>query len=124
MFNWYRELLNIRYESNERTERLYRESKVCQSCENLKHQLEVVYYEKKQLMEKILEKPVVEQSKEPTMVTLPQRNVPWNVKRQMLELEDREKAKLLRNAPNAVSTEQLEKDLDFASAEREATVKG
>ena len=121
MFNWYRELLNIRYESHERTERLYRESKVCQSCENLKHQLEVVYYEKKQLLEKILEKPTIETTKEPTMVTLPSRNVPWNVRRQMLEQEDREKAKLIREAPNAVSTEQLEKDLDFGSAEFKKT---
>lgn len=112
MFNWYREWLQIR-----------REARICESCEILKHQLEVVYYEKKALLDRLLEKPIVETTKESNVVTLPSRDIPWNVRRQLLETEDRERAKLLRNAPNAVSTEQLEKDLDFASAEREATVK-
>jgi hypothetical protein len=100
------------------------ESHVCQSCEILKSQLERLTFENSQLMNRILEKPTIETTKEPTMVTLPSRNVPWNVRRQMLEQEDREKAKLIREAPNAVSTEQLEKDLDFVSAERELKKEG
>lgn len=123
MFNWYKELLNIRYEFRERTETLYRESKSCKSCEILKHQLEVVYYEKKRLLDTILDKPAPESVREP-MISLPSKNIPWAVKRQMLESEDREKAKLLREAPKVnqtpLTTEELERDLDIASAEREA----
>ena len=113
MFNWYREWLLIR-----------KESRICDSCETLRSQLELANYEKKQLLDRLLEKPVVESIKEPNMITLPSKNVPWNVRRQMLELEDRERAKLIREAPkikqNILTTEELEKDLDIASAEREA----
>jgi hypothetical protein len=108
MFNWYREWLQIR-----------REARVCDSCETLKHQLEVANFEKKQLLDRLLEKPVVEPAKEPTMVTKPL-GIPWHVRRQILEQEDREKAKLLREAPKPQSTEDLEKELDVATAEREA----
>jgi hypothetical protein len=119
MFKWYREFLEIRYAQEDRLKRLV----VCESCETLKHQLEVANFEKKQLLDKLLGNPVIESSKEPIPLTHP-RSIPWNVKRQMLETEDREKARLIREAPTPISTEDLEKDLDIASAEREATVKG
>jgi hypothetical protein len=109
MFNWYREWLQIR-----------KEARICESCETLKHQLEVVNYEKKQLLDRLLEKPaVVEQPKEPIAITKPS-HLPWAIKRQMLEAEDRERARLLREAPKPQSTEELEKELDIATAEREA----
>jgi len=92
------------------------DSKVCPSCETLKHQLEVVYYEKKQLLDRLLEKPEKEASPVLREVSKPV-NVPWNVRRQMLEAEDREKAKLMSAAP--IPTEELEKELDVASEKRE-----
>jgi hypothetical protein len=113
MFNWYREWLLIR-----------KESRTCESCETLRSQLELVNYEKKQLLDRILERPEKETTKESNSVVLPPRNIPWNVRRQLLETEDRERAKLMREAPKVnqtpLTTEELEKDLDIASAEREA----
>jgi uncharacterized Zn finger protein (UPF0148 family) len=94
-------------------------SRVCPSCETLKMQLEISNNEKRQLLERILEKPALESKPELREVTRPV-NVPWRVRQQMLEAEDREKARLMREAPKPVSTEDLEKDLDIASATREA----
>ncbi len=95
------------------------DSMVCESCETLKQQLEIANYEKKQLMDRILEKPALESKPELREVTVP-RAVPWPVRRQMLEAEDREKARLMREAPKPVSTEDLEKELDIAAKAREA----
>lgn len=97
----------------------HEDSKVCQSCETLRQQLEIANHEKKQLMDRILAKPEPESKPEFREVTKP-RNVPWPVRRQMLEAEDREKARLMREAPQPISTEDLEKELDIASAAREA----
>ena len=117
--NWIHQLLNPHCEHchDERES-----AKVCQSCETLKGQLENVNFEKDKLLARILERPNVETSTQPERtITVPTGNIPWAVRRQMLEREDRERAKLMRDAPVAkVSTEDLEKDLNLASAEREA----
>lgn len=94
------------------------ENKVCSSCEILKAQLERLTYENQKLLDRILEKPTPEPVREPPQVTIP-RNIPWNVRRQMLEAEDREKARLMREAPKPITTEDLEKELDIATAQRE-----
>lgn len=120
MFRWYKELSEIRFESQERRAKLYKEQHLCESCETLKHQLETSNYEKKLLMDRLLERPSVEVPSQPVTITKPM-NVPWNVRRQMLETEDRERARLIREAPKPVSTEDLEKELDLASATREET---
>lgn len=94
---------------------------ICNSCELLKGQLEVANHEKNRLLDRLLEKPAVDIPAPPMEVTRPH-NIPWAVRRQMLESEDREKARLMREAPVAkISTEDLEKELDIASATREAT---
>jgi hypothetical protein len=93
-------------------------SKVCSSCEILKQQLESVNYEKNRLLDRIMEKPIPEVVSKPMEPTRPV-NIPWNIRRQMLESEDREKAKLLAQAPKPISTEELEKELDVASEKRE-----
>lgn len=75
--------------------------KVCQSCETLREQLAFERDEKKKLLDSILEaskpkddKTVADPSTyKPVKPTF----VPWNVRRQMLEAEDREKARILRN---------------------------
>jgi len=58
MFNWIRELLEIKYEFRERRIKLLEDSKVCQSCNILKVALERANFEKDRLMEKLLEKNV------------------------------------------------------------------
>jgi hypothetical protein len=119
MFNWLRELLEIRAEFNERKAQLRHEGKICESCETLKKQLEIANFEKKQLLDRLLEKPPVEERKEiPISIPRP-KTIPWIVKKQILEAEDRERAKLLRNLPKPESTEELEKELQDAAKTRE-----
>jgi hypothetical protein len=93
------------------------EQAICQSCETLRKQLEIINYEKKQLMDRLLEKPSVEPQSKLVEMSKPT-NIPWNVRKQMLEAEDREKARLMRDAPKPVSVEQLEKELDIATQDR------
>ena len=93
---------------------------ICESCEVLKGQLEILNYTNKQLMDRILNPPVPVTIPEPAQreVSIP-KNIPWGVRRQMLEAEDRERAKLMKNAPVPVLTEDLEKEMDIVAKERE-----
>jgi len=97
-----------------------KESKVCASCETLKEQLESITHEKNKLLDRLLAPPVVETVVQPVREVTKPVNVPWTVRRQMLEKEDREKARLMREAPVPISTEDLEKDLNLARDIREA----
>lgn len=115
MSNWIHRLFNPHC-SHCLSERA--ESKVCPSCETLKAQLERVTYENQKLLDRILTPPVIKEE-QPKLVEMSiPKNIPWNVRRQMLEAEDREKAKLLRNAP--VPIEELEKELEIAAEKRES----
>lgn len=125
LLDWYQQFLAMRYEAQLRKAQLS-VPQVCDSCETLRHQLEIANYEKKQLLERILEKP--EPVKDPVRNETPMlvpRNVPWNVRRQMLEAEDRAKAKLMKDAPKPDNetekkeTEQFEKELKDATERRE-----
>ena len=97
--------------------------KVCDSCETLKFQIEKLRADNDKLLSRILEKPEIVQERlvapEPTTQLRP-RQVPWIVRRQMLEAEDRKKAQLLAQAPTPQTTDELEKELDIASEERES----
>jgi hypothetical protein len=122
LLDWYRQYLEIKYNSRKLKNEVVVEEKVCASCETLKQQLEVANYEKAQLLSKILKEPEpVKETQAPT-ITRPVR-LPWPARRQLLETEDREKARLLRNAPKpdatATNVAELEKELDVASTERE-----
>jgi hypothetical protein len=118
MSNWIHRLFNPHCEHchDERET-----SKICQSCETLKEQLASTIHEKNRLLDRILERPNVETTSQPERtVTVPHTNIPWTVRRQMLEREDREKARLMKDAPVAkFSTEDLEKELDIVGNERE-----
>lgn len=94
------------------------EERICQSCEVLKQQVEAANYQNNRLMDRLLEKPAPEVPRAPMEITKPV-NIPWNVRKQMLEAEDREKAKLMREAPKPIQTEDLEKELDIVSQTRE-----
>lgn len=90
---------------------------ICNSCETLKMQLEIVNHEKQKLLDRLLTPPVVETVVQPVREVTAPVNIPWNVRRQMLEREDRERAKLMQAAP--IPTEDLEKELNIVSANRE-----
>jgi len=87
----------------------------CNSCETLRNQLDVVNFEKKQLLDRLLNPIQLEKSEPVEYEPIPNKNIPWNVRRQMLEAEDREKKRLLDKLPKPVvqSTEKLEKELDI-----------
>lgn len=111
-----------RMEEHEKRE----ESKVCVSCDMLKEQLNIANTEKERLLARLLDKPETPKPVETAPKITRPVALPWRVRQQMLEKEDRERAKLLANAPKPLmevtkeSTEDLEKELDIASAAREA----
>jgi len=113
----------------------------CKSCETYKEQLSLANFEKKQLLERLLHVPETK-STEPAQIQGPApimpRIVPYRVQRQMLEQEDRAKAATIRRQQedariakeqatknpdrpieeNAISIEQLEKELGVDDAVR------
>lgn len=126
MFGWFRELLEIRYEFRERKLRLSEEAServnVCASCEVLKAALTRANFEKDQLLNKLLTPDVpAEVPKVLTSVSMP-KQMPFAVRRQMLEAEDRVKADTLKRQrieeeelKNKLSIEKLEKELQINS---------
>ena len=85
LLKWYKEYLEVKG------------NKVCESCETLKQQLEIANYEKKQLLNRMLEKPEPIPV-EPLKEIMPPKSLPWRARRQILEAEDREKARAMREA--------------------------
>lgn len=71
----------------------------CESCEILRDQLDKSETERRELLHRLLEKPSAEPSPPISLEELkpitPQ-FVPWRVRQQMLEQEDRERARLMR----------------------------
>jgi hypothetical protein len=134
ILDWYKQWLEIRAEFKAKKFELTREVKqedtVCHSCETLRQQLEISNYEKKLLLNRILEKPepVEERTKAPELIAPRPRVTSWAAKRQMLEREDRELARSLRNAakPDNEKTDvaELERELGVAEKERESQVTG
>lgn len=123
MWNWLKELLDIRQEYYFNKLRLRNESEtdrnICQSCEVLKTALERANLEKDKLLRELLtgdiDNPPMMRDDVP--LALP-KNIPWNVRKQMLEREDRERARILNDAPIPKSTEDLEKELRNAESNR------
>ena len=130
ILNWYKQWKEIRNEYPQ-------PEKVCESCETLKMQLAIANNEKAALLNRLLEKPEPEQRPDTSNLkaVLPTRHQNWNVRRQILEREDRERAKALQRnqresepeapkvtsvAANAstmepMSVEDIEKELDIPS---------
>src|SRR6266436_1939382 len=85
--------------------------KPCALCEELKSLQEIERYERRELLKAILEqhKPIAtpECSEGPKEI-IP-KSIPWRIRQQMLEKEDREKAEKLR------STEDLERVLEITN---------
>lgn len=121
MFGWLREFFEIRADFRAKNLEIAHESKVCQSCETLKELLAAERYDKQQILNKLLREPEpVIENQAPMEITRP-KIMPWRVKRQLLEAEDRKKAELLRNAPKPdTDTADLEKELGVVEKERES----
>lgn len=109
MINWLHHLLDPHckqcMEENE-------EAKICASCEVLKQELAIAHQSYRELLNKLTERAPEAVHSEPPLMTKP-RFVPWKVRQQILEKEDRIKAQAMKNAGKP--TEELEKELDVAN---------
>jgi hypothetical protein len=96
-----------------------RESRVCNTCEVLRLQNAQLIEERDRLLDRLLNPSVPTEEKADTKEInpiLPKRFIPFSVRRQILEAEDRHKAELLRkNAHNPTITK-LEKELGIEDA--------
>jgi len=97
-----------------------REARVCNTCEVLQLQVAKLQYENEKLLSKIFEKP----AEEPKIDTndlkpIMPKTMPWNVRRQMMEREDRHKAKLLKQQGEGITVEELEQEMAIVEQERE-----
>jgi len=86
----------------------------CESCDILRMQLAESNAERRDLLHRLLEPKQVEppsiQSEEPVAIT-PQ-FTPWRVRQQILEQEDRQKAKLMRD--RSAEIDKLEKEVGIS----------
>ena len=85
--------------------------KPCETCEILRESLYKSEAERKELLYRLLDKdktepPSIEQEE---LKPIQPQFIPWRVKQQMLEAEDRKKAQLMRD--KAKEIEELEKEL-------------
>lgn len=88
---------------------LRRESEICDSCEILKQQLELVTIERDKLLNIILDKPVeINEIKLDELKPIQSnRFLPWAARRQMMERDDRIKASQAKDK----SVEKLEEEV-------------
>ena len=109
MTNWFHRLFNPHcphcYE--EQLERSH-----CNTCQVLQLELASVKQERDKLLQRILNPPTESTMSKDDIDELKPilpKAIPWNVRRQMLEAEDREKARLMQNAPKPI--DELEKEV-------------
>lgn len=113
MLKWIHHLLEPHCKDcREERELAREESKVCLSCETLKSQLATANHEKQQLLNRVLELTTPPKTEvKPTIITpeaLKPRSVPWRVRQQMLEEEDRNLAKTLADRQRQVKEAELQ----------------
>lgn len=88
----------------------------CESCEILREQLAKSDAERRELLTRLLDRdkpepsPVMEEELKPITPQF----IPWRVRQQMLEAEDKKKAQLLKDRANEIS--ELEKELGVKDA--------
>lgn len=93
-----------------------REALQCENCDTLRSLLESEKFEKKELLNHLLGTNRVETSQVNMTVAEPiiPKNIPWRVRREMLESEDRAAAQIIRKKEEEArsqTTEELEKEL-------------
>lgn len=102
-----------------------RESKICASCEILQMQVARLQNDNEKLLNRILEKPEIEKPADTSnLKPIMSKNVPWRVRQQALEAEDRRTAQLMRQQANEISVDDLEKEMDIIQNERETKTGG
>lgn len=93
---------------------------VCESCNTLKMELARANIEKERLLQAILDlqkPPVVNVPiSEPPKIDTKNTPLPWRVRQQLLETEDRERARLIQEVMPNVTVGQLEKELGINDA--------
>ncbi len=121
LLNWYKEYLEIRYEKQARIKEL----QFCQACDTLKLELAVANEERKYLIEKITaDKQIPEAIKNEVSnlkPVLPSR-INWNVRRQMLESEDRARAQILKKREDSNPKSNPDRELTVRELEKELGV--
>lgn len=145
MFGWLKELLDLRYENRQRNAMLKLEVKekvtllepafdnsvICESCETLKQQLSIANAEKKQLLDRLLEKPkeeVITTVTDMTPIT-PKGAQRWGNQRRELEANDRRVASIMRAKEEELKVSpaevaEFEKEVAEAAKQREGTNNG
>lgn len=87
----------------------------CATCELLRDQLDESNRERRELLARLLEPKTAEPPSahvEERHIPITPNFVPWRVKQQMLEQEDRKKAELLKNRTEEI--DKLEKELEIS----------
>ena len=115
MANWFHRFFNPHCEHCMEERREVKLDTKCESCDTLRRQLEIANHQNEQLLTRLIEKPAPAiETREPVAISRP-KNIPWNLRKQMLEAEDRHAAKLMREAPKPdtvkVDVEDLEKEI-------------
>jgi hypothetical protein len=90
------------------------EERTCKSCEILREQLDIMRTERDTLLSHLINRntparPESEPDEVNTPISIGKNTIPWQVKRELLEKEDRERAKILRSVGPTI--EELENDL-------------
>lgn len=86
------------------------EERICQTCETLKYEIERLRADNDKLLSKVLKEPTIPQDKEindKPMLPITNKRIPWAVRREALEAEDRERARLLRSAVRPDSADEI-----------------
>jgi hypothetical protein len=123
LLRWYKDYLEIKSDYKEKLKEL----DYCESCESLKLQLATVNEQNKYLLNKLTETPEPEKTPDTSnLKPLLPMHMSWSAKRQMLESESREEAKIRANkvremsspatATEKLTVEQIEKELGVDSA--------
>ena len=93
------------------------DARICVSCETLRQQLEIANYEKRELLNKLI-KPEPIQIEQPDFSQMRPKAVPWRVRREELEAEDRKRAQLIKEKEKELkagvvseTVDELEKEL-------------
>jgi hypothetical protein len=116
LLKWYKEYLDIKNEQRARVKEL----QYCEACETMKLQLALANQNMKDVLDRLLaEDAPAEEPKAPEKLrAVMPTSLRWGARQQMMEAEDRERAKALRNNPaiNAqpstpLTTAEIEKEL-------------
>lgn len=121
LIEWYRQYKQIKEEFKP-------SDKVCDSCETLKHEIEMLRLERNKLLDNILNPKTIETKSQDTseMKPIQSTRVPWRVTQQRLQDADRrEAAKLIKEKSDdmkssSITTEELEAEMGIVADERES----